>query len=111
MCRRRGSREQIEHEAYARGKSVINTLYTVSLRVDFLFFPTFLTEENSSEGRKMLRMQFDRECSLFYVELPGGTILLHTVKENEKFPAQFGREVRYFYISSLKNTCLTSFFF
>ncbi|KAM7515640.1 hypothetical protein LguiA_005223 [Lonicera macranthoides] len=52
-----------------------------------------LRNDNSSEGRKSLRMQFDRQCSLFYVELPGGTILLHAVKENEKFPVQFGREV------------------
>lgn len=57
----------------------------------------FRTDDNNSEGRKSLRMQFDRQCSLFYVELPGGTILLHAVKENEKFPVQFGREVRYLY--------------
>ncbi|KAL7189266.1 hypothetical protein ACSBR1_039003 [Camellia fascicularis] len=48
---------------------------------------------NSSEGRKLLQMQFDRKCSLFYVELPGGTILYHSVEENEKFAVQFGREV------------------
>lgn len=42
----------------------------------------------------MLRAQFDGKCSLFYVELPGGTILSHPVEENEKFPVQFGREVR-----------------
>lgn len=46
-----------------------------------------------SEGRKMLRMHFDRNFGLFYVEVPGGTILSHGIEENEKFPAQFGREV------------------
>jgi hypothetical protein len=30
---------------------------------------------------------------LFYVELPDGTVLSHTLEENEVFPAQFGREV------------------
>ncbi|KAD5317413.1 hypothetical protein E3N88_17359 [Mikania micrantha] len=48
-----------------------------------------------SEGRKLLRDQFDGKFSLFYVELPGGTILSHAVEENEKFPVQFGREVRH----------------
>ncbi|PHT73534.1 Zinc finger CCCH domain-containing protein 59 [Capsicum annuum] len=45
------------------------------------------------EGRPALRTQFDRNCGLFYVEVPGGDILLHVVEENENFPAQFGREV------------------
>ncbi|KAL8208449.1 hypothetical protein R6Q57_007861 [Mikania cordata] len=49
-----------------------------------------------SEGRKLLRDQFDGKFSLFYVELPEGTILSHAIEENEKFPVQFGREVRYF---------------
>ncbi|KAL2553721.1 Zinc finger CCCH domain-containing protein 64 [Forsythia ovata] len=52
----------------------------------------FSTIKNS-EGRKMLRTHFDRNFSLFYVEVPGGTILSHAVEENEKFPVQFGREV------------------
>lgn len=52
-----------------------------------------LTDDNISEGRKLLKAQYDRKCSLFYVELPGGIILYHSVEENEKFPAQFGREV------------------
>ncbi|KAK4727680.1 hypothetical protein R3W88_032597 [Solanum pinnatisectum] len=45
------------------------------------------------EGRQALRTQFDRSCSLFYVEVPGGDIFSHVIEENEKFPAQFGREV------------------
>ncbi|KAM0026666.1 putative transcription factor C3H family [Helianthus debilis subsp. tardiflorus] len=52
-----------------------------------------LKSDNSLEGRRLLRDQFDGKFSVFYVELPGGTILSHTVEENEKFPVQFGREV------------------
>ncbi|XP_062091034.1 zinc finger CCCH domain-containing protein 64 [Humulus lupulus] len=48
---------------------------------------------NNSDGRNYLRTQFDRNLSFFYAELPDGTILSHVVEENEKFPAQFGREV------------------
>ncbi|CDP03158.1 unnamed protein product [Coffea canephora] len=55
---------------------------------------------NNSEGRRLLRTQYDRSCSLFYVELPGGTILTHVVEENERFPSQFGREV----LAGLLNT-------
>ncbi|OMO67291.1 Zinc finger, CCCH-type [Corchorus capsularis] len=55
----------------------------------------FVTKKfnNNSEGRKWLRTQFDKNLSCFYVELPDGSILLHVIEENEKFPAQFGREV------------------
>ncbi|XP_012451411.1 zinc finger CCCH domain-containing protein 64 [Gossypium raimondii] len=55
----------------------------------------FVTKKfsNNSEGRKWLRTQFDKNFSCFYVELPEGSILLHLIEENEKFPAQFGREV------------------
>lgn len=49
---------------------------------------------NSSEGRTMLRMQYNTSDSLFYVELPGGAMLYHEIQENERFPIQFGREVR-----------------
>lgn len=48
---------------------------------------------NSSDGREWLRTQFDRNYSFFYVELTEGTILSHSVEENENFPAQFGRQV------------------
>jgi len=43
----------------------------------------------------VLRTQFDKDFSFFYVELPDGTIFSHLVEENERFPAQFGREVSY----------------
>ncbi|KAI3752752.1 hypothetical protein L2E82_24789 [Cichorium intybus] len=58
---------------------------------------TVLKSDKSFDGRKLLRDQFDGKCSLFYVELPGGVILSHAVEENEKFPVQFGREMRYYY--------------
>ncbi|XP_065850953.1 zinc finger CCCH domain-containing protein 64 [Euphorbia lathyris] len=48
---------------------------------------------NISDGRQWLRKEFDRNYSFFYVELPDGTMLSRTIEENEKFPAQFGREV------------------
>lgn len=53
-----------------------------------------IADDSDSEGRKSLRAQFDDKLSFFYVELPDGTILSHAIEENEKFPAQFGREVR-----------------
>ncbi|XXG46025.1 hypothetical protein AAC387_Pa02g0966 [Persea americana] len=46
-----------------------------------------------NEGRKSLRTQFDGKSSFFYVELPEGTILSHSVEDKEQFPVQFGREV------------------
>ncbi|KAG4976536.1 hypothetical protein AAZX31_13G087400 [Glycine max] len=49
--------------------------------------------DSISEGRKFLKAQIDGDSSLFYAQIPGGTILLHHVEEKEKFPAQFGREV------------------
>lgn len=52
-----------------------------------------LKNDNNLEGRKSLGMHLNRNQSLFYVEVPGGTILSHAVEENENFPFQFGREV------------------
>ncbi|KAL6005948.1 hypothetical protein ACLOJK_039993 [Asimina triloba] len=46
-----------------------------------------------SDGRKSSRGLFDGKSTFFYVELPEGTILYHSVGAQEKFPAQFGREV------------------
>ncbi|KAL3744752.1 hypothetical protein ACJRO7_013940 [Eucalyptus globulus] len=53
----------------------------------------FKFNSSSTDGRKMLRTEFDGKSSLFYVELPEGTVLSHIVEDNENFPAQFGREV------------------
>lgn len=49
--------------------------------------------DSISDGRKFLKTQIDGNSSLFYAEIPGGTILLHHVEEKDTFPAQFGREV------------------
>ncbi|KAA8523250.1 hypothetical protein F0562_009673 [Nyssa sinensis] len=71
--------------------SAVQDIFT--LAAEKLGFKFMVMKNNNSEGRELLRMQFDKNCSLFYVELPGGTILSHSVEENEKFPVQFGREV------------------
>lgn len=61
------------------------------------FFNSFLclifTDDDNLEGGRFSGMHLDGNQSLFYVEIPGGTTLSHVVEENEKFPAQFGREV------------------
>lgn len=49
--------------------------------------------DSISDGRKFLKTQIDGNSSLFYAQVPGGTILLHHIEEKERFPAQFGREV------------------
>ncbi|WJX96524.1 hypothetical protein P8452_77720 [Trifolium repens] len=49
--------------------------------------------DSISDGRKFLKTQIDGNSSLFYAEIPGGTILLHHVDEKDTFPVQFGREV------------------
>ncbi|XP_072994478.1 zinc finger CCCH domain-containing protein 59 [Typha latifolia] len=56
-------------------------------------FSVLNTDEDSTQGRKLLRSQYNGKSNLFYVEVPEGKILLHTVDDNEKFPVQFGREV------------------
>ncbi|KAJ9547892.1 hypothetical protein OSB04_020435 [Centaurea solstitialis] len=75
----------------SRASAVQDIFNLAAEKLGFKF--TVLKSDKSSEGRKLLRDQFDGKCSLFYVELPGGTILSHAVEENEKFPVQFGREV------------------
>ncbi|XP_010545352.1 PREDICTED: zinc finger CCCH domain-containing protein 64 [Tarenaya hassleriana] len=56
---------------------------------------TFVTRKfsDSSDGRKYLQKEYNKTSGFFYVELPDGTVLSHTLEENEKFPVQFGREV------------------
>lgn len=56
-------------------------------------FVVVSTSSDSSEGRNLLRSQFDGKSNLFYAELPDGTLLSYTVDDKEKFPVQFGREV------------------
>lgn len=71
-----------------------------SNRLGFTFSSIVCTEGESEGdsttnglGRKELRSKFDGKSSLFYVELPGKKILVHSVDDNDKFPVQFGREV------------------
>ncbi|KAF3794867.1 Zinc finger CCCH domain-containing protein 64 [Nymphaea thermarum] len=45
------------------------------------------------DARQELRTQLDRSSSFFYLELAEGSILSHSIGDNEKFPVQFGREV------------------
>ncbi|KAL8498124.1 hypothetical protein ACS0TY_021451 [Phlomoides rotata] len=54
---------------------------------------TTVQNDNNLDGRKLMGRHLNRNQSLFYVELPCGTILSHIVEENEDFPFQFGREV------------------
>ncbi|XP_024967831.1 zinc finger CCCH domain-containing protein 64 isoform X2 [Cynara cardunculus var. scolymus] len=75
----------------SRASAVQDIFNLAAEKLGFKFM--LLKSDKSSDGRKLLRTQFDGKCSLFYVELPGGTILSHAVEENEKFPVQFGREV------------------
>ncbi|CAO2841546.1 unnamed protein product [Amaranthus hypochondriacus] len=49
--------------------------------------------DDVSEARELLKARFDGISGFFYVELHDGTILGHTIDENENFPVQFGREV------------------
>ncbi|CAH9110449.1 unnamed protein product [Cuscuta epithymum] len=72
----------------ARVGAVQNIFYLAAKRLGIDF-----TITKGFKGRKLLRTEFDKSSSLFYVEVPGDIILSHVVEENEKFPAQFGREV------------------
>ncbi|KAK6941372.1 LOW QUALITY PROTEIN: Cwf19-like protein, C-terminal domain-2 [Dillenia turbinata] len=72
--------------------SVAQNIFNLAAKkLGFSFTTT--KNKNSSEGRKLLKSQFDKEHSFFYVELPDCTILSHCMEENENFPVQFGREV------------------
>ncbi|KAM0974855.1 hypothetical protein ACFX2C_017975 [Malus domestica] len=54
---------------------------------------TTMKSSNNYDGRILLGEQFDRNFSFFYAQLPDGTILSHSIEENEKFLPQFGRQV------------------
>ncbi|KAL0315769.1 UNVERIFIED_CONTAM: Zinc finger CCCH domain-containing protein 64 [Sesamum radiatum] len=75
----------------SRASSVEHIFNLAAKKLGFTF--STVKSDNSLDGRKVLGMHLDRNQSLFYVEVPGGTILSHVVDENEKFPVQFGREV------------------
>ncbi|XP_062010688.1 zinc finger CCCH domain-containing protein 64-like [Rosa rugosa] len=75
----------------AKAASVQNLFHLAADRFQFKFTTTKFS--NSSDGRKSLRTQFDRNFSFFYAELPDGTVLSHLIEESENFLPQFGREV------------------
>ncbi|CAL2274692.1 unnamed protein product [Prunus armeniaca] len=75
----------------AKSAAVQNIFNLAAEKLSFKF--ETMKSGNNSDGRKMLRTQFDRNFSFFYVQLPDGTILSHSIEENERFLPQFGREV------------------
>ncbi|KAH6803156.1 CwfJ-like family protein / zinc finger family protein [Perilla frutescens var. frutescens] len=75
----------------SKASSVEQIFNLAAKKLGFTF--STLKNDNSLEGRKVLGTHLNRNQSLFYVEIPGGTILSHVVEENENFPFQFGREV------------------
>lgn len=76
----------------SKADAVNKIFHIAAKRLDFEF-----SVVNPGDGAKVAResliSQSESKSSLFYVELPEGKILLHTIDSNEKFPAQFGREV------------------
>ncbi|KAL5201133.1 hypothetical protein ABZP36_035487 [Zizania latifolia] len=76
----------------SKAASVKKIFHLAAQRLGFEF-SVVNPDGDAKHGRELLRSQYDRKSSLFYVELPEGSVLLHLVDSNEKFPAQFGREV------------------
>ncbi|KAF9615113.1 hypothetical protein IFM89_021684 [Coptis chinensis] len=73
--------------------SLVQGVFTLAAeRVGFKFVESN-SNKDTSERRFFLKIQSSRKVSIFYVELPDGTLLSHSIEGNEKFPAQFGREV------------------
>ncbi|XP_057969244.1 zinc finger CCCH domain-containing protein 64 isoform X2 [Malania oleifera] len=91
---KRGTHANIQAVPIPSSKaSAVQDIFTLAAGKLGFKFAAIKYNDINSEGRKSLRAQFDRNFSFFYAELPDGTILLHSVEENEKFPVQFGREV------------------
>ena len=65
-------------------------IHSISASIEFWFV---FTDGGAKVARESLISQSESKSNLFYVELPEGKILLHNIDSNEKFPAQFGREV------------------
>ncbi|KAK6944814.1 Cwf19-like protein, C-terminal domain-2 [Dillenia turbinata] len=76
---------------FSKASIAQNIFNLAAKKLGFSFTTT--KNKNSSDGRKLLKSQFDKEHSFFYVELPDCTILSRCIEENENFPVQFGREV------------------
>ncbi|XP_068329620.1 zinc finger CCCH domain-containing protein 64-like [Pyrus communis] len=75
----------------AKAADVKNIFNLAAERQGFKF--TTMKSSNNYDGRTLLGEQFDRNFSFFYAQLPDGTILSHSIEENEKFLPQFGRQV------------------
>lgn len=65
----------------------------VRLVIINVLFYNAVVGDDASESRELLKANYDGKSGFFYVELPDGTIMGHTIDENENFPVQFGREV------------------
>ncbi|XP_020579449.1 zinc finger CCCH domain-containing protein 59 [Phalaenopsis equestris] len=77
---------------FSKASNVQRIFNFAAKRLGFEFSVTAPGGDNG-EGRISLRSVFDGKSNLFYVELPNGTILSHSVDDKEKLPVQFGREV------------------
>lgn len=71
--------------------SVKNIFNLAAKKLGFEF--EMIKGDGTTEARELLKSKFDGKSGFFYVELHDGTILGHTIDENENFPVQFGREV------------------
>lgn len=76
----------------SKASSVKKIFHLAAQRLGFEF-SVVNPDGDANRARELLRSECDSKSSLFYVELPEGSVLLHLVDSNEKFPAQFGREV------------------
>lgn len=66
---------------------------SIDLFILIFFFCNAIVGDDALGSRELLKAKFDGKSGFFYVELPDGTIMGHTIDENENFPVQFGREV------------------
>uniref|UniRef100_A0A0D9XCZ1 C3H1-type domain-containing protein n=1 Tax=Leersia perrieri TaxID=77586 RepID=A0A0D9XCZ1_9ORYZ len=76
----------------SKAASVKKIFHLAAQRLGFEF-SVVNPDGDANHGRELLRSEYDSKSSLFYVELPEGSVLSHLIDSNEKFPAQFGREV------------------
>lgn len=91
---KRGTHANIQAVPIPSSKaSSVPSIFNLAAKKLGFEFASIKGKNHSVDGRKRLRAQCNRNSSIFYVELSDGTMLTHIVTENEKFPAQFGREV------------------
>ncbi|KAJ1289440.1 hypothetical protein BS78_02G164100 [Paspalum vaginatum] len=82
---------QVVPVPFAKADAVNKIFHLAAKRLGFEF--SVVNRDDAKLARESLISQSESKSSLFYVELPEGRILLHMIDSNEKFPAQFGREV------------------